>query len=38
MTALGDEVLRPREECRERIRVDTVCNNSGQERLGAAEE
>ena len=39
MAATGDEVLRPHgKECRERIRVDTMCDDVGQERLRAAEE
>ena len=39
MAASGDEVLRPHgKECRERIRVDTMCDDAGQGRLRAAEE
>ena len=39
MAASGDEVLRPHgKECRERITVDTMCDDTDQERLHAAEE
>ena len=39
VAASGDEVSRPHgKECRERIRVDTLCDDAGQERVRAAEE
>ena len=37
--AAGDELFKPHDkECREGIRVDTMCDDVGQERLRAAEE